>query len=205
MLDYSLAAHAQAERQEHADFEAVYTTHYPLIRSYIGGYTRCLRDHAAIADDLTADTFVKAWRYWTPFHETGPNDRRRWLYRIAKNVWLDYARHINLVDFQVWNRTDLLPDQLKQRDRWRSLLASPWDTPEHAAEIAELRHTMEAAIALLPPLYREAVQIRDFQGETYEAAAVELGITISAFKSRLWRARQLLAANPALVTYAESL
>ena len=59
--------------------------------------------------------------------------------------------------------------------------------PDH-----ELRHDLALAIDSLPPLYREALLLRDFEELTIEEMAQRLGVTREATKSRLHRARALV-------------
>ena len=49
------------------------------------------------------------------------------------------------------------------------------------------------AIALLPVRYREAVVLCDLESKTYGEAATSLGCAVGTVRSRLHRARQLLA------------
>jgi RNA polymerase sigma factor (sigma-70 family) len=59
--------------------------------------------------------------------------------------------------------------------------------PDH-----ELRHDLALAIDSLPPTYREALLMRDFEELTIEEMAQRLSTTREAAKSRLHRARSLV-------------
>lgn len=59
--------------------------------------------------------------------------------------------------------------------------------PDH-----ELRHDLALAIDSLPPLYREALLMRDFEELTIEEMSARLDVTREAAKSRLHRARTLV-------------
>lgn len=56
----------------------------------------------------------------------------------------------------------------------------------------DLRSDLVAAIAALPPIYREILVLRDIEEQTAPEAALHLGISVQAAKSRLHRARMLL-------------
>jgi RNA polymerase sigma factor (sigma-70 family) len=56
----------------------------------------------------------------------------------------------------------------------------------------ELRKDLTAAIASLPPIYREVLILRDIDELTAPEAADHLKISIDAVKSRLHRARQMM-------------
>ena len=75
--------------------------------------------------------------------------------------------------------------------------AEPIDESTLAAASApavplDLRRDLAAAIAALPPIYREILVLRDIEEQTAPEAAQHLGITVQAAKSRLHRARMLL-------------
>jgi RNA polymerase sigma factor (sigma-70 family) len=56
----------------------------------------------------------------------------------------------------------------------------------------ELRKDLTAAIAALPPIYREVLILRDIDELTAPEAADHLNISADAVKSRLHRARQMM-------------
>jgi RNA polymerase sigma-70 factor (ECF subfamily) len=67
-----------------------------------------------------------------------------------------------------------------------------------ASEALERRDTLQrlrGAILSLPSRYREVVILCDVEGLTYETAAASLGCAIGTIRSRLHRARQLLATK----------
>ena len=55
------------------------------------------------------------------------------------------------------------------------------------------RASLPATIASLPVPYREAVVLCDLEGQTYEEAAAVQGCAVGTVRSRLHRARELLA------------
>ena len=76
----------------------------------------------------------------------------------------------------------------------RELIADPAaETPDSSAGRAETVARVRAEIAALPDGYREAIVMRDIDGLSYDETAVALGITVAAVKSRIHRARLLLA------------
>ena len=64
--------------------------------------------------------------------------------------------------------------------------------PESMAEAGALRDRVSDALAELPPRLRAVVVLRDIYDLPHEAIASELGITESAAKVRLHRARRKL-------------
>lgn len=69
-----------------------------------------------------------------------------------------------------------------------------WDTPatEHVVERRQLREIVRRCIDRLPDGYRALLIVRDIDERDTEEAAELLGMTVSAVKSRLHRARQAL-------------
>ena len=72
------------------------------------------------------------------------------------------------------------------------------DVMPDASEALEHRDTLQRlrdAILSLPSRYREVVILCDLEGVTYETAAGSIGCAIGTIRSRLHRARQLLATK----------
>ena len=72
------------------------------------------------------------------------------------------------------------------------------DAAPNASQALERRDTLQRlreAILSLPSRYREVVILCDLEGVTYEMAAASVGCAIGTIRSRLHRARQLLATK----------
>lgn len=140
------------------------------------------------AADLTQDTFVRALRSIRTFR--GDSELKTWLVRIAINE----SRN----RFRWWRR--------RKRDSTISLdalmgdtsftvgdtLADPSLSPDEEALERERGSALEAAIARLSSVYREAIVLCDIQGLTYEETAQALGTNIGTVKSRISRGREEL-------------
>lgn len=70
--------------------------------------------------------------------------------------------------------------------------ADPGTDPHEAAEAAELRRDLAAAMLALPFKYRAAVVLRHVMGLDYAEAARELDLPLNTFKSHLLRGTKLL-------------
>jgi RNA polymerase sigma-70 factor (ECF subfamily) len=64
--------------------------------------------------------------------------------------------------------------------------------PEGEVETQELGNLLARELAALRPDQREIVVLRDVQGLSYEEIAEVLGCSVSAVKSKLFRARSVL-------------
>ena len=72
------------------------------------------------------------------------------------------------------------------------------DVAPSASDVLERRDMLQRlreAILSLPSRYREVIVLCDVEGVTYETAAESIGCAIGTIRSRLHRARQLLATK----------
>jgi RNA polymerase sigma-70 factor (ECF subfamily) len=126
------------------------------------------------ADDVYQETFISAFKNISKFK--GKAGFGTWLYRIAaNNCWMKFRK--------------------KKSEKLVSIedLAELKDLT-HADEIRkkELSESVAKALAKLSVDFRLAVTLADIQGLSMEEAAKVLNITVPAFKTRLFRARQAL-------------
>lgn len=129
----------------------------------------CSNEH--LAQDLTADAFVKAYL-------TLPEDIpsfRYWLLRVCKNLWFDHLRA----------QRHLAPEEalLSLADR---------TTPESAYIRGEEMRCLWQAINRLPPLDRELLTLHYFSEVPLQEAARILGKSYPAVRQRITRLRQTL-------------
>jgi RNA polymerase sigma-70 factor (ECF subfamily) len=151
---------------------------------------RLLRDGAS-AEDVTQDTFIKAWQGIGAFRgET----IRPWLFRIATNRCYDLLR---VRGRRPASSLDAEPFAIEPI--WSS--QGPGDeAPEAHAMRRELSIHIERALAALPEDQRTVVLLADVQGCDYQEVAAATGAALGTVKSRLSRARarlrQLLSDDP---------
>ncbi len=148
-------------------------------------YTMAYRmlSNAADAEDVAQRTFIRVWKA-APGYE--PDARfTTWLFTIVKNLVFNESRR----------RQRKPADSL---DAAAELGFSPGSAPEQAPdanlEHKELEQVVEKALGRLHPKARMAVQLRRFEDMGYEDIAGVLGMTVSATKSLLFRARRELRA-----------
>ena len=145
----------------------------------------------AIAEDITQDTFVSAFR---ALHTFAAGNFRAWLFRIATNACRDHLRSA-----QVRRNTSL--DALVESPAFG--LTSEQETPEEFAVRRELSGFIQQALMTLPPDQRMVLILVDIQAFSYEEAARVLKKPVGTVKSRLSRAREAMRA--ALSTQRELL
>jgi len=132
------------------------------------------------AGDVVQDAYVRAYRAIRRFR--GDSSFSTWMYRITSNC---ASTHLSRRTRQ---RTEELSSDAPIVD------LRPEQDPSLRAEAAVLRHHIDRAIRALPERLRQVVVLRDLHDLSHSEIAAELGITTSAAKVRLHRARQRLKA-----------
>ncbi len=134
---------------------------------------RLVRDHEC-ARDLAQETFLRAFRARQQLGQI--ENPRAWLYRIATNLALS---------------------NLKRDRRWAWL---PWQARDGAHTEAETRaqaytsSAVEEALLKLPAHYRAPLLLYEHYGLNVAELAHALGLSESAVKLRLFRAREMFRA-----------
>ncbi|MDQ3693708.1 MAG: sigma-70 family RNA polymerase sigma factor [Chloroflexota bacterium] len=151
---------------------------------------RLLRD-AASAEDVTQDTFVRAWGGIASFRGDA---FRPWLFRIAAN------RAHDLLRVRARRPAASLDAEPFEREPIWSTHSPAGEAPEAHALRRELAVHLERALAALPDDQRLVVLLSDLQGFDYQEIAATTGAALGTVKSRLSRARarlrQILQDDP---------
>jgi RNA polymerase sigma-70 factor (ECF subfamily) len=138
---------------------------------------RSLTRRDADAEDLVQDTLVRAYRAIDRFDGRYP---RSWLLTILRNTNINNTRK---------KRPELVrdPDDPTIPDEADTSPSSA--DPERAAIDASIDPVLVDAYHALPKKFRDAVELVDIDGLTYQEAAGLLGIPVGTVMSRLHRAR----------------
>ena len=149
-----------------------------LHQDAVYGFSLSLTRQPSIADDVTQETFISAFRNISKMR--GDNVRA-WLLRIARNKAYDYFRRQN-------RRRESSVDE--ETAVFRDKLVSDNPSPADVAMNSELREALEHCVRALSYEHREVIVLIDVQGSSYDDAAVICGVNIGTIKSRLNRARR---------------
>jgi RNA polymerase sigma-70 factor (ECF subfamily) len=151
------------------DFRALYDRHAPDVFRF----ATYLCGNRADAEDITAETFVRAWTAPEPIQAATV---KGYLFTIARNLFLKgiqrTARHTTL-------GADL-----------------PDPAPAHASRLeqqAELDGVL-ARLQTVPEVDRAALLMRALDGLPYQEIATALGISVSSAKVKVHRTRAVLMA-----------
>ena len=140
------------------------------------------RDHS-LAEDIAQETLLRAWRSQDALKD--PAALRGWLLTIARR---EHARLYERKRLELVNLDDCLADASLEQ---QSSVAA--EGPE--GELNVLRE----AILKLPMEYREPLLMQVIGGFSTAEIARELGLTLTAVLTRLFRARNKLRALYGLI------
>jgi len=151
------------------DIEALYEVYRVRMFRAIAGV---VFDDAA-AEDLTQETFERAWRARTSYRG-GEEEIGAWLYRIAMNTAMSWLRRQKLAR--------LLPTRLFFHS----------DQGTEGLERVENRQLADVALAALSPKLRVVVVLTYYSGLTRQEVAEAVGVPPGTVASRLALAQQVM-------------
>ena len=162
------------KRLAQGDKKAVAVLYDRYYQQVYGYFVRMTRDTEA-GSDLTQNVFLKVIRYASSWKE----DKvfRYWLFRIARNILVDYHRGAR---------------------KFYDVNAEPEITLRDEADAVQAMEARESfeflleAMAKLPPGYRELIELNRFQGFSYKEIADTISSNENAVKVKTFRAIQKL-------------
>ena len=144
-----------------------------LYRREVGRvHALCLRltNHPAMAEELTQEAFVHAWRKLELFR--GESKFSTWLYRLTTNLVLDKLR-------------------LKKHN-FEKAMTELDDTIPTIGEKLDERRDLENGIASLPDGARTVFVLYELEGHSHEEIGNMIGVAPGTSKAQLHRAKKLL-------------
>ncbi len=153
-----------------------------LVDQYAGALYRVAYSvlrNPADAEDAVQEAFLRVLRHREMLGEV--RDQRVWLIRIVWNIVLDRKR-----------RAKTRPETDDVAELARVLPASGLSAEERAAAAQHHAHVL-ACVERLPTKERQVLLLSAFEELTSVEIATVLGITESSVRSRLFRARNLMA------------
>jgi RNA polymerase sigma-70 factor (ECF subfamily) len=145
--------------------EKAWIKYQQQLLSFIRSKVETLED----AEDILNDVFVKFTQ--TVNENAIPGNVSSWLYRVTKNRIVDYYR--------AKKRFEQLPEDLSAES-------------DDADMIRQLSLCMLPMIKALPETYQQPLMLSEIEGKKYKEVAAELGLSLSAVKSRILRGREKL-------------
>ena len=145
-------------------------------------YNLCYRmlDNANDAEDAAQEVFIRAYSKLDTYDETSKFST--WLFSIASHYCIDRLRkrQFSLVPWDDLGSWYQFPDQ-------------KYPQPEKLLLEAEVAQEVRTCLKVLPPDYRIALVLKYWYAMSYQEIAQTLDTTVGAIKSKLFRARKMIA------------
>jgi RNA polymerase sigma factor (SigM family) len=133
-----------------------------------------------LAEDLTQETFVRAT---ISLHEYEGEEARAWLFKVARNAYLDEWRK------QKRRKSTPVLSLFTSKEE----MVSPYGLPEETLLIKEQYKQLEDLLYFLPEQYRSILYLREYEGFSYQEIMEALQLTEEQVKVTLYRSRKRLA------------
>ena len=147
--------------------------------------SRFIRDPAEV-EDVTQEAFIKAYRALPAFR--GDSAFYTWLYRIGINTAKNYLMAMGR---RAPTSTEVEAEDAEGFEEGEQL--RDINTPESVLLSNEIAETVNSTIEQLPEELRQAIQMREIEGLSYEEIAQAMNCPIGTVRSRIFRAREAIA------------
>ncbi|NOT17299.1 MAG: RNA polymerase sigma factor RpoE [Sulfuriferula sp.] len=160
--------------------------------------SRFVRDSHEV-EDIAQETFIKAYRALASFR--GDAAFYTWLYRIGINTAKNYLMARGR---RAPTSTEFDAEEAEGFEGAEAL--QELNTPESELLSKEIGQVVNDAMAALPEDLRTAITLREIEGLSYEEIAETMDCPIGTVRSRIFRAREAIAAKlrPILGTNTET-
>ena len=175
---------ARAQRGDKQAFELLVEKYQRKLARLL---SRFIRDPAEV-EDVTQEAFIKAYRALSAFR--GDSAFYTWLYRIGINTAKNYLMAMGR---RAPTSTEVEAEEAEGFEEGEQL--RDINTPESLLLSNEIAQTVNATIEGLPEELRTAIQMREIEGMSYEDIAKAMDCPIGTVRSRIFRAREAIAAQ----------
>jgi RNA polymerase sigma-70 factor, ECF subfamily len=175
------------ERAQGGDKKAFEILFAKYQRKLVRLLSRFIRDSAEV-EDVAQEAFIKAYRALPSFR--GDSAFYTWLYRIGINTAKNY---LVAQGRRAPTSTDFDADEaegFEDADQLRDI-----NTPESLLQSKQIGETVNSAMEALPEELRTAIVLRELEGLSYEEIAERMSCPIGTVRSRIFRARESVAAK----------
>lgn len=166
---------ARSQRGDAEAYGMIVKQHQTRIHGYI---LRMVRD-ATLAEDLTQEAFIRAYRKLHLYDLERPF--LPWLFRLAANLTQNHLRSASR-------------RELPQAPERLTLVHCAETPSDERAERRQLLRQVDRALDQLAPKYRAAMVLKHVEGLSYSEISQVLGVSVWALKMRVSRARAKLRA-----------
>lgn len=159
--------------------EFAFVSLYNRYKDAVYGFCLKMVRDEGLAQDLMQETFLRVYENRERLSKAG--SFKSWMFTIARNQSLNRLRRRK-------REVRLEPE------RGEELAVPKTKTPVAHLEKSEQIDLVDRCLQQLKPSYREVIILREYQGLSYKEIAAVTRSTLSAIKSRLFKARRKLAA-----------
>ena len=181
-IDQALVERAQ--KGEHKAFELLVSKYQRRLTRLL---SRFIKDEHEV-NDVAQEALIKAYRALPNFR--GESAFYTWLYRIGINTAKNFLANNNkrpIMASEITNGDGEVMDVVEQ--------VADNLTPEAELMNKQILQTVESAVAKLPEDLRRAITLREMDGLSYEEIAEVMQCPIGTVRSRIFRAREVIAAD----------
>ena len=147
------------------EFKECFDDHAEKVRNFI--YYKC--GDIQLAEDIMQEAFLRLWK---GREKVDPEKAKSYVYTVSNNLFLDNARHKQVV---------LKYQNQPTRDTDK-------ESPQHVLEQKEFKEALEKAINDLPETQREVFLLNRIEKMTYQEIADRLGVSVKAIEKRMGKA-----------------
>ena len=157
-------------------FNFLMNKYYPRVYASLFSFTKSKED----SEDLAQQTFIKVWQQIKSFR--GDSAFFTWVYRIAINLAKNYVASSGYKKQKVNNSIDQLEIDITSNENIESMLI-------HSQSIDDIKDFINT----MPEALKTAFTLRESEGKSYEEISIITETPIGTVRSRIFRARELIA------------
>ena len=150
--------------------------------------SRYIRDQSEVLD-VTQEAFIKAYRALPQFR--GDSAFYTWLYRIAVNT---AKNHLVSRGKRPNSLSELTSNEGDDESFEVPVVTIDNNTPEAELMSRQIAEAVNRAVSALPEELQTALSLREIDGLSYEEIAEAMNCPIGTVRSRIFRAREAVAA-----------
>ncbi len=179
--DHHIALMMKVKQGDIAAFEEIVEIHQGAVIGTVAKMLGGMGD----AEDISQQVFIRIWKSAGRYKPSAKFTT--WMFTITRNLVFNEMRR----------RQRKPAVSMDEREEEYNLLAPDENTatPDQQVLENELIKAIDTAIQALPEKQRLAVILRRYEDRSYEEIAEVLGMSLSAVKSLLFRARAQLKEN----------
>ncbi len=174
----------RVQRGDKKAFELLVTKYQRKLNRLL---SRFIRDPSEV-EDVAQEAFIKAYRALPSFR--GDSAFYTWLYRIAVNTAKNY---LVAAGRRAPTSTAIDSEEAENFEEGHQL--RHMNTPEAELMSKQVAATVNQTMEALPEELRIAITLREIEGMSYEDIAAAMSCPIGTVRSRIFRARETIAAR----------